>query len=323
MNVPANTEGLAGTTPEPTVAGAIANASVEGLLLLLDERHPVYEGRSENAVHRIRGWILNHVVVSDERFLPFIREELETGTHAYSVAAAARALRSQQVNGGAWRPLLESALVRVKDDSIQFHAYPLEVVKGDTSAKAELRRILEEAPRQAGVIQISSVRSYRESSPILDLVLEDQEGSQAPFHEIFLGRPSFVTFFYTRCNNPAKCSANIMRWAELGQRLAEHLEEVNLAAITYDPLFDTPDRLKRYAEQREAPLGNRIRLFRAPDQQIDLERHFALQVGYGQATVNRHASEAHVLSAEGVIVKSYSRVPWTIDEVIAELLAEQ
>jgi hypothetical protein len=56
---------------------------------------------------------------------------------------------------------------------------------------------------------------------LLDVELEDQDGARAKFGEFFIRKPSVVAFFYTRCDNPNKCSLTITKLASLQRRLAE------------------------------------------------------------------------------------------------------
>ena len=61
------------------------------LIGLLREDHPAYDQRGAAATVRMRGWVLLALAragVSDAA-LPFLLEELDTGTDAYLVAAAA------------------------------------------------------------------------------------------------------------------------------------------------------------------------------------------------------------------------------------------
>jgi protein SCO1/2 len=51
--------------------------------------------------------------------------------------------------------------------------------------------------------------------------LEDQDGARVKFGEFFTGKPSVVAFFYTRCDNPNKCSLTITKLGRLQRRLAE------------------------------------------------------------------------------------------------------
>jgi cytochrome oxidase Cu insertion factor (SCO1/SenC/PrrC family) len=150
-------------------------------------------------------------------------------------------------------------------------------------------------------------------------VLEDQDGRTTAFDEFFTGRPAVVAFFYTRCDNPRKCSLTVMKLAAL-QRSVED-GAVRIAAITYDPAFDLPDRLRRYGTDRGIRFGEHVRFFRVPSGFDDVRRRFDLGVNYGAATVNRHRTELFVLDGRGRVAAAFARVQWDVDAVL-DVLAD-
>ncbi len=156
-----------------------------------------------------------------------------------------------------------------------------------------------------------------------DAALEDQDGARTTFAAAFRGRPSAVAFFYTRCENPEKCSRTIARLAELQGALEEAglLERANVAALTYDPAYDLPHRLRGYGEARGLRFGPRVRLFRAEADHEAIRRHFALRVGYAGSLVNRHAVELFVLGRDAEPALAWSNRPWDTRDVLAALAA--
>src|SRR6266850_4582335 len=84
------------------------------------------------------------------------------------------------------------------------------------------------------------------------LLLEDQDARTITFGEYFVGRPAVVVFFYTRCDNPNKCSLTITRLGQLQKELAAAGlgGAIKIAAITYDPTYDRPFRLESYCQSR-------------------------------------------------------------------------
>ena len=84
------------------------------------------------------------------------------------------------------------------------------------------------------------------------VVLQDHDGATITFREFFHGQPSIVVFFYTRCDNPLKCSLTIAKLARVQTLLeAQGLAgRIRTAAITYDPAFDLPERLRIYGKDR-------------------------------------------------------------------------
>ncbi|WP_448624138.1 SCO family protein [Geodermatophilus sp. URMC 64] len=155
-------------------------------------------------------------------------------------------------------------------------------------------------------------------------VLEDQDGRTTAFDDFFRGRPAVVAFFYTRCDNPRKCSLTVTKLAALQRALEERGADgaVRIAAITYDPAFDLPDRLRRYGTDRGIRFGEHVRFFRVPAGFDGVRRRFDLGVNYGAATVNRHRTELFVLDGQGRVAASFTRVQWDVDAVLAALVRD-
>lgn len=152
---------------------------------------------------------------------------------------------------------------------------------------------------------------------------EDHAGRKLHFDQVFKGRPALVAFFYTRCKNPRKCSLTIARLAQLQRRLAAEglADRVRTAAVTYDPAFDTPARLRTYGEARGLRLTDDHRMLRATGDFLRVRRAFGLGVGYLGSLVNRHRIELFVLDQNGRVAASFVRVAWNDDEVFARLHA--
>jgi protein SCO1/2 len=159
-------------------------------------------------------------------------------------------------------------------------------------------------------------------------VFEDQEGARLTFAEFFRGHPSVVVFFYTRCDNPQKCSLTIAKLARIQGLLSERglTDRIRTAAITYDPAFDGPERIRGYGKSRSVQFGAGHRMLRPIDGIGALRTHFKLGVNFVESLVNRHRIEVYLLDAAGAIAGSYERIHWQEQEVVdrvAELLKEQ
>ena len=194
------------------------------------------------------------------------------------------------------------------------------------SVCAELDAAIEATARVPLSLTELAPSPYRSPVPagsrdVASVALEDQAGARTTFAEHFRGRRHVVAFFYTRCGNPAKCSATVTRLAELATRLPEELpgEDVGVAGISYDPGYDTPERLAAYGTARGLPFSDSVRLFRAPVGHDVLREHFDLKVGYAGSLVNQHGVELYLVGADGRTQQAWTRVTWTVDEVLAEL----
>ncbi len=96
--------------------------------------------------------------------------------------------------------------------------------------------------------------------------------------------------------------------------------DVQLAAITYDPGFDLPDRLAAYARARGMILNDAVRMLRAVEGHDQLRRFFGLRVGYNGSIVNQHGVELYLLDSELQIVRTWARVPWEVADVAEALI---
>lgn len=349
------------------VSAIAEDAERRGLLAeLLREEHPVYDGRSTAATNRMRGWILSalsRVGVTDDE-LVFVLDELGTGMDPYTVAAAARALRSYPRPSASFVPLVMRALgnIRYRDEPVSFDTYGTYASSstGTTPVGELLETLVWLRPHARGVLPdlealrterlarkyalqmdraIAAIRcaapveddcctlpfaiswprgSRKGSEPVGSVVFEDHDGARLTFEELFRGQPSIVVFFYTRCNNPLKCSLSIAKLARIQQLLAARGldDQVRTAAITYDPGFDTSDRLRTYGRDRDVRLDARNRILRTVGDLGPLRRHFNLGVNFVQSVVNRHQIEVHVLDRNGAIAASFKRLRWDEEDVV-------
>lgn len=151
--------------------------------------------------------------------------------------------------------------------------------------------------------------------------LQDQDGAVFSFADLFLGIPSVLTFFYSRCMNPNKCSLTITKLARLQKLIdSEGLAgRFNVAAVTYDPEFDLPRRLCAYGADRGMSFDGHNRLLRTTGSFEPFRRWLDLGVGYGSTTVNQHRLDIVILDGIGQPCASVVRQQWDEAEVLAIL----
>jgi protein SCO1 len=346
------------------------------LVELLPERIPVYRGRSANTVTRMRGYLLAAFEAAGlpEEAVPYVFEELESGRAAYTVAAAAKALRGRESRSCDAVPFLLTAIENIKyaDDAVSFDSYrPSWPLSEHTTALQEITATVvwlgNEAssalPTLRGLLQEPGVLSHaahatlesvvsrlsvggsccavsapspccsghtETTRPVIDQIraptevlagveLEDQDGARVKFGEFFIGKPSVAAFFYTRCDNPNKCSLTITKLGKLQRRLSElGLDgRIQTAAITYDPEFDLPARLRAYGENRGIAFSPSNRLLRTRGTLAPVAAYFQLGVNFGGTTVNRHQIELFLLDQRGQVAAAFTRLQWDIEQVLA------
>ena len=313
------------------------------LLVLLDEQNAVYDEQSSRQVARMRGWIL--VLLSRRELaaaaLPFVLEELDNSVEPYLVGAAALALRAFPQPRPEFAPFLLQALdnIRGRDQPLSFDRYGDYARSADaTTAVRELTTTLRAIdsgdpgipdPEECCSFRLGLTRSSwrgserRDVSRIDNVALQDQDGAITTFRELFHGAPTIVVFFYTRCDNPLKCSLTVWKLAQV-QRLLELRGvkgQVRTAAITYDPEFDLPDRLRTFGRNRGLQMDGTNHLLRTTEGITPVRSYFGLGVSYASGLVNRHRIELFLLDEQGRIARSFQRLRWDENQVVSDAVA--
>ena len=145
------------------------------------------------------------------------------------------------------------------------------------------------------------------------LKLENQDGNTLAFSDFFCSTAAVVAFFYTRCDNPNKCSLTISKLSRLQLLLEEAglRQSIKIAAITYDPGYDNPRRIKSYLENRQFRIDNNNNGFRVMNDSKNIfGDYFSLGVNFIGSIVNHHRIELFVLNEEGKIIKEFSKLQW-------------
>ena len=127
-----------------------------------------------------------------------------------------------------------------------------------------------------------------------------------------------AAFFYTRCANPNKCSLTVTKLGLLQRSLRDRklAGQIRIAAITYDPGYDTPDRLAGYCTNRGLELDDDHRALRAdPERFEELRTHFDLGVNYSGSVVSRHRIELHVVAPDGTTDAVFADLQWDVEKV--------
>jgi protein SCO1/2 len=225
------------------------------------------------------------------------------GAHANSALPDLEALREERGDEFSQpiRAEIENAIERIRSDTSVAH---------DCCGGA--------APANPRPVVHHLQRKPRKGVSISEIELEDQEGITVTYGSFFGRKPSIVAFFYTRCDNSNKCSLTVTKLARLQKAIVdEELEGLlRTAAITYDPAYDLPPRLRAYGENRGIAFSDDNRMFRAQTGFRELQEHFQLGVNFTGTTVNRHRIELFVLDSRGEIAVAFTRLQWEVQEIL-------
>lgn len=191
-------------------------------------------------------------------------------------------------------------------------ATAIEAIRPDSGKTAQTNDSCCSGPQRLAV-DGQLARQGRHHMPVpTGVELEDQDGLRLTYGDFFAQQPSVLVFFYTRCMNPNKCSLTITKLARLQGSISRiGLQgQLRIAAITYDPGFDLPSRLRAYGENRGVVFHQNCRFLRALTEFEALDKYFELGVNFGPAVVNRHRIELFILDAIGSISATFARLQW-------------
>ncbi len=153
----------------------------------------------------------------------------------------------------------------------------------------------------------------------LDFNFTDQDAK--PFNlKAIKGKPTVATFIFTRCANPQMCPLQAMKMAELQKQLdkAGLSDQVNLLLITFDPDYDTPARLKEFAERNGVKFTNARTLRPDPRDFQEFRFEFRFRMGYSDKGEINHKTDLFVLDHQGRLTRPYAGM-WEDGQVFEDV----
>lgn len=134
------------------------------------------------------------------------------------------------------------------------------------------------------------------------------------------GKPTAVSFIFTRCPNPQMCPLIVAMMSALQQKAddAGLADKIRLVLISYDPDYDTPARLKTFATERGLKLTNALMLRPKADEFRALMAEFQARFALTSAGQINHAMDLSILDHTGKLTRSYAG-QWNNDMVLADL----
>ena len=148
----------------------------------------------------------------------------------------------------------------------------------------------------------------RKSVSALDAIAESHHGTHQSIRD-WIDRPTLLMFFFTRCENPNKCSRTVTYAGELQKELKSRRNDdpFRIILVTYDPVTDDRERLSQYAMSRGAELsaGN-LTVLRPLDGSLSpLCDELLVPVGFALGNVAVHDVVAYLLDKRGAPVRIY------------------
>ena len=156
---------------------------------------------------------------------------------------------------------------------------------------------------------------------LADVELRNQNDEPVDFEQL-RGKPTLLTFIYTRCPMPDMCPATTLRFQEVQEALSEEERtRVRLLSVSFDPLYDTPEILAEYGELWEVDTSF-WSLLTGSDESIRAVAS-AYGVWYEQAEDGnfRHPMYSLILFPDGSLHRVLLGSTWDSKEVAGKLLS--
>jgi protein SCO1 len=158
--------------------------------------------------------------------------------------------------------------------------------------------------------------------PAPDFTLTSQDGKRISLHDL-RGRVTVVTFIFTTCSDT--CPILTAKLVGIQRKLAPKQPKLTFAAITVDPLNDTPAVLKKYGEAHSADPAYFVFLT-GPYQEIeDVTRRYAVYWKKNAAGGVEHTFLTSIIDAGGTLRVQYLGSRFDPNEFMSDvqsLLAE-
>jgi len=194
-----------------------------------------------------------------------------------------------------------------------------EAEKAKADAAAATATKLDEA--QPATVKPGDLAAPAERSKLgLDFTMTDQE-SQPFVLKSILGKPTVATFIFTRCGDPNMCPLQGVKMANLQKQLekAGLSDKVNLLVFTFDPAYDTPERLKEWGKTQGIALTNANAKLLRPDPRefSDFQYEFQFRAGAVEGQIT-HKTDMMLIDHEGKVAAFYHGM-WKDDEALAKV----
>ncbi|MCC5023281.1 MAG: SCO family protein [Candidatus Synoicihabitans palmerolidicus] len=161
-------------------------------------------------------------------------------------------------------------------------------------------------------------RAVGENLP--DFSLYDQTGAVVD-PSLFRGKKVIMNFIYTRCPIATMCPAAVSNMMAVQTAVAEagHTDNLELISITFDPEFDTPGVLSKYAAARGIDTGN-YSLLTGPESAIqDLLRQFGV-LAQVDGPLIAHTLTTLLIDEQGRIIDRADGSQWDVQQFVRKIV---
>jgi protein SCO1 len=169
---------------------------------------------------------------------------------------------------------------------------------------------------------VRDVEMLNEGDLLPDYHLTNQLG-QAISTAQFKGQALAITFLFTRCPYPNFCPLMANNFAETQNKLLgmpNTSTNWHLLTISFDPEYDTPEVLKRYAEAHGADPARSTFATGSLMDITALGEQFGLAFWKDQGGIINHNLRTIVIDASGRVQKIFTGNSWQPADLVAEMV---
>lgn len=180
-----------------------------------------------------------------------------------------------------------------------------------------------EPPAATGLRIVRDVEPLKVGDALPDYAFTNQLGQAVSLGQ-FRGQALAFTFIFTRCPFPTFCPLMSNHFRDVQDALlarANGPTNWHLLTFTFDPDYDTPERLKDYAANYHA---NPARWSFLTGKLIDitaLSEQVGMQFWHEPGGGISHNLRTVVVDAQGRVQKIYAENKWTPEELTAEIVS--
>lgn len=177
-------------------------------------------------------------------------------------------------------------------------------------------------PANAGLRIVRDVEPLEVGDLLPDYRFTNQLGQAVSLRQ-FRGQALAFTFIFTRCPFPTFCPLMSNNFEATQEALLHHPNAPtnwHLLTISFDPEYDTPERLKSYAASHDANPARWDFLTGALVDITALSEQVGLQFWREPGGSISHNLRTVVVDARGRIQKVFPENKWTVEELTAEIV---
>jgi cytochrome oxidase Cu insertion factor (SCO1/SenC/PrrC family) len=212
---------------------------------------------------------------------------------------------------------------------------------GDSEISDNLRRLVdEEGTSSSTVLKSDLIQSLKlnweeTSSPALTITKVRERRMALPgdipvIHcgaktavSKMQGKPALLFFVFTRCHDLRKCSASASRVGLLQKELDRQGlgEAANIVVASYDPTYDSVERLEDFCRSRGANTLAMHFLQMDMSQTKALLSRFSALVSYNGDDIAAHSIELFLIDSNNRLAGVCSRGPWRNQQIVTAIRA--